>query len=221
MSSAFTRKTVAYTDLAGFKKSWTLSTGSSSRQEMLMVSLHSQGNRAFENQGLKRLRQHTDEEMWEMSWVGHIICYGRLKDKRWKVRVKRVGLVIAISMLWNACYYIIHFIQWNMYSSWTSNHRYSSNIRFVFIKWCGFNCFTTIIFFQYNIRTWYTFSNIPTTTAILTVASTIVVVDIIGSLRLLFATNMYFWEKSSFTSSPMAILPSCTMAILPLSAMAI
>ena len=38
----------------------------------------------------------------------------------------------------------------------------------------------------------YTFSNIPTTTAILTVASTIVVVDIIGSLRLLFATNMYF-----------------------------
>lgn len=31
-SSAFPRKTVAYTDLAGLKKSWTLSTGSSSRQ---------------------------------------------------------------------------------------------------------------------------------------------------------------------------------------------
>ena len=32
MSSAFTRKTVAYTDLAGLKKSLTLSTGSSSCQ---------------------------------------------------------------------------------------------------------------------------------------------------------------------------------------------
>jgi hypothetical protein len=70
-SSAFTRKTVAYTDLASLKKSWTLSTGSSSRQRE--VSLYSQGNRAFDtssvseqqqhgNQGLKRSRQHTDEE---------------------------------------------------------------------------------------------------------------------------------------------------------------
>ena len=33
---------------------------------------------------------------------------------------------------------------------------------------------------------------LPLPFAILTVASTIVVVDIIGSLRLLFATNMYF-----------------------------
>ena len=87
-------------------------------KDMLVVSLYSQGNRAFDtssvseqqqhgNQGLKRLRQHTDEEKWEMSRVGHIICYGRLKDKQWKVRVKRVGLVIlfAISMLYTCIKY--------------------------------------------------------------------------------------------------------------------
>ena len=72
-SSAFTRKTVAYTDLASLKKSWTLSTGSSSRQRDARGIIVQSNSRAFDtssvseqqqhgNQGLKRLRQHTDEE---------------------------------------------------------------------------------------------------------------------------------------------------------------